>query len=40
MLWSALSLVALLGGSGIVFFVFGRYNCSAGIARPTRTSGR
>ncbi len=24
-LWSALSLVALLGGSGIIFFIFGRY---------------
>lgn len=26
MLWSVLSLVALLGGSGLVLFVFGRYN--------------
>ncbi len=25
-LWSALSLIALLGGTGIIFFLFGRYN--------------
>ncbi|MBP6875740.1 MAG: cbb3-type cytochrome c oxidase subunit I [Candidatus Eisenbacteria bacterium] len=40
MLWSALSLIALLGGLGIVMFVFGRYNLLGWHRRDEEEPGR
>ena len=35
MIWSVLSLIALLGGAGIIFFVFGRYDWLGWHAEPS-----